>query len=57
VGHPQSPAIVINRGLNMFEDDWDEDLVIGGKRMPAWMEEEEGQKEVESLGRLLEGME
>ncbi len=57
MGHPQSPAIVINRGLNMFEDDWDEDLVIGGKRMPAWMEEEEGQKEVESLGRLLEGME
>ncbi len=48
--------VVVSRGLNVFEDEWDEDIIIGGKRLPGWMEEEEGKMEVEKLGRLLEGM-
>ena len=44
------------RVQSVFEDEWDEDVVIGGKRMPGWMEKEEGQREVEKLGRLLEEM-
>lgn len=57
LGHPQHTAVAGGRGSSIYEDDWDEDVLIGGKRMPGWMEEEEGKREVESLGRLLEGME
>jgi hypothetical protein len=40
-----------------FDDEWDEELVIGGKKLPGRMEEEQGKKEVERLERLLEAME
>ena len=40
----------------MLEDEWDEDVLIGGRKLPGWYGEEEGKKEVEKLGKLLEDM-
>lgn len=39
---------------NVFEDEWDEDVVIGGKQLPGWMEDDEGRKEVERVGKILD---
>ena len=47
---------MIPRGGNVFEDEWDEDVVIGGKKMVGWMDEEDGKKEIERLATILEGM-
>jgi hypothetical protein len=37
-----------------LEDDWDEDIAIGGKQLPAKLEEEEAKKEAERLVQMLE---
>lgn len=41
---------------NVFEDEWDEAVVIGGKKLPGWLEEEEGKKEVERVGKILDDL-
>lgn len=41
---------------NVFGDEWDEDIVIGGKKLAGWMEGEEAKMEVERVARLLEGL-
>lgn len=52
LGHP-APPIRIATG-NVFEDEYDEDVVIGGKKLAGWMDEEEGRKEAERLGTVLD---
>jgi hypothetical protein len=54
-GHP--PLSGLGRAGNVFDDEWDEEVVIGGKKLPEWMGEAEGKREVERLERVLEGME
>ena len=52
VGHP-APPIRIATG-NVFEDEYDEDVVIGGKKRAGWMSEEAGQKEANRLVSMLD---
>ena len=40
--------------INVFDDEWDEDVVIGGKKLPGWMEQEDSKKEVERVIKLLD---
>lgn len=40
----------------MFEDEWDEDVVIGGKMLPGDLENEEGRREIRRLQAILDGM-
>jgi hypothetical protein len=39
---------------NVFEDEWDEDVVIGGKMLPSTMESPAIKAEVERLEALIE---
>jgi hypothetical protein len=55
LGHPTPPPIRITSG-NVFDDEWDEEVVIGGKKLAGWMEEEEGKKEANRLAKLLDEM-
>lgn len=48
-GHARQPA-------NPMDEEWDEDVVIGGKKLPGWLEAEEAKKEVERVGKLLDGL-
>lgn len=52
LGHP-APPIRIATG-NVFEDEYDEDVIIGGKKLAGWMDEEEGRKEAERLCAVLD---
>lgn len=56
LAHSQGPATAASRVMIVFDDEWDEDCLIGGKRLVGWMDEEEGKKEVQNLWRLLENM-
>lgn len=47
MGHP-APPIRIATG-NVFEDEYDEDVIIGGKKRAGWMDEDAGQKEATRL--------
>jgi hypothetical protein len=38
----------------VFEDEWDEDVVIGGKIMPSIMEEQAAKAETRRLAAMLE---
>lgn len=38
----------------MFEDEWDEDVVIGGKTMPSTLEEQAAKAEAQRLVAMLE---
>lgn len=55
LGHPTPPPIRITSG-NVFDDEWDEEVVIGGKKLAGWMDEEEGKKEAGRLVRILDEM-
>jgi len=46
-GHARQPP-----GLG--DDEWDDDVVIGGKKLPAWVDEDEAKKEVDRIAKLLE---
>lgn len=39
-----------------LEDDWDEDVVIGGKKLAGFLEDEVAKAEVERLGKILEDL-
>jgi hypothetical protein len=39
-----------------MEDDWDEDVVIGGKTMAGWIDEEEARKELDRIGKLIDDL-
>ena len=52
MGHG-APPIRIATG-NVFEDEYDEDVIIGGKKLSGWMEEDEGRKEAERLASALD---
>lgn len=45
-GHARQPP-----GLG--DDEWDDDVVIGGKKLPAWIDEDEAKKEVDRIAKLL----
>jgi hypothetical protein len=51
----QSQPIRITSG-NVFDDEWDEDIVIGGKKLAGYMEEEEGKKEAHRLIKMLDDL-
>ena len=40
----------------MFEDEWDPDVVIGGKMLKSSMDKEEADREVERLKGMIEDM-
>lgn len=40
--------------INPYEEDWDEEVVIGGRKLPGWMDEEEGRRAVESTAKQIE---
>jgi hypothetical protein len=42
--------------MGLGEDEWDEDILIGGKKLPGWLDEEEGRREIERVDRILEDM-
>lgn len=39
---------------NPYEEDWDEEVIIGGRKLPGWFDEEEGQKEVDKVAQRIE---
>ena len=41
---------------NIFEDDWGEEVVIGGKKLTGWYEEEEGKKELARVAAMLDDL-
>lgn len=49
----QTQPIRITSG-NVFDDEWDEDIVIGGKKLAGYMEEDEGKKEADRLVMMLD---
>lgn len=51
----QTQPIRITSG-NVFDDEWDEDIVIGGKKLAGYMEEDEGKKEADRLIKMLDEM-
>ena len=57
-GLEQLPKIngVARPSTGHFDDDWDEDVIIGGKKLSGWMEEEEGKKEVERVAKAFDDM-
>jgi hypothetical protein len=52
-GLGRAPIIKATSGM---DDEWDEEVVIGGKKMPGWLEVEEGRREVERVGKMLGNM-
>ena len=42
---------------SLVDSEWNEDIVIGGKILPGYMEEEQAKKEIERVGKMLEDME
>ncbi|WWD16110.1 hypothetical protein CI109_100535 [Kwoniella shandongensis] len=57
-GHHQQQQRIMALGVGVtnYEEDYDEDVAIGGKRLPGWIDEEEGKKEIDRLVKLLEEM-
>jgi len=55
LGHPTPPPIRITSG-NVFDDEWDEEVVIGGKKLAGWMDEEQGKREANRLVTILDDM-
>ncbi len=39
---------------NPFEDEWDEEVIIGGRKLPGWYEETESKREVEKVAQRIE---
>ncbi|KAI9637940.1 putative methionine aminopeptidase 1 [Dioszegia hungarica] len=54
-GSASGPGGLSARG-NVFEDEWDEAVVIGGKKLPGWLGEEEGKKEVDRVGKMIDDL-
>ncbi|EIW70043.1 hypothetical protein TREMEDRAFT_14806, partial [Tremella mesenterica DSM 1558] len=42
--------------LYVYDDEWDENVVIGGKKLPGWLEEEDAKKEVDRLLQILDDL-
>ncbi|WRT67326.1 uncharacterized protein IL334_004296 [Kwoniella shivajii] len=47
---------IVTIGPAVMDDEYDEETTIGGKILPAWMDQEEGQKELDRLVNILEDM-
>ncbi|GMK55075.1 hypothetical protein CspeluHIS016_0201310 [Cutaneotrichosporon spelunceum] len=39
---------------NPFEDEWDEEVIIGGRKLPGWLDEEESKREVNRVAQRIE---
>ncbi|KAK8869626.1 hypothetical protein IAR55_000193 [Kwoniella newhampshirensis] len=52
----QARIMALGVGVTNYEEDYDEDVAIGGKKLPGWIDEQEGKKELERLDKLLEEM-
>jgi hypothetical protein len=39
---------------NPFEDERDDEVIIGGRKLPGWLEEDDRKKEVDKVTRKLE---
>ena len=54
-----SASIVIDvkvNGHGRVDDDWDEEIAIGGKKLPEWMDEGEGRRELDRVIKLLDDL-
>lgn len=40
--------------INPYGEEWDEEVVIGGRKLPGWMEEAEGRRAVEATAKQIE---
>lgn len=40
--------------INPYEEDWDEEVVIGGRKLPGWMDEDEGKRAVDATAKQIE---
>jgi hypothetical protein len=39
---------------NPFDEEWDEEVIIGGRKLTAYLDEEDGKKEVAKVATRLE---
>lgn len=39
-----------------YDDEWDEEVVIGGRTLPGFLQEEDGKKEVDRIARLVDNL-
>ena len=56
----QSAGAKINghaRVSGIPDDDWDENVIIGGKKLAGWLEESEAKKEISRVDKIIEEME
>lgn len=55
-GSPHINGTPVTARGNPFDDDWDEEIVIGGRKLPGWLEQEAGKKEVDRVAQKLESL-
>lgn len=56
-GPANGPNGSFGRGqMALGEEEWDEDILIGGKKLPGWLDEDEARREVERVDKILEEM-
>ncbi|OXG52875.1 hypothetical protein J010_01309 [Cryptococcus neoformans] len=48
---------VVAMGIGVPDEEWDEETVIGGKKLQGWLDETQGKAEIQRLNNLLDGME
>ena len=41
---------------NPFEQGWIDEIIIGGRKLPGWLDEEEAKREVDKMARKLEDL-
>ncbi|WOO81367.1 Serine/threonine-protein phosphatase 4 regulatory subunit 2 [Vanrija pseudolonga] len=42
------------RGGNPYDEEWDEEILIGGRKLPGWLDEEEGRRDVDKVATKLD---
>ncbi|KGB79685.2 hypothetical protein CNBG_5523 [Cryptococcus deuterogattii R265] len=47
---------VVAMGIGVPDEEWDEETVIGGKKLQGWLDEAQGKAEIQRLNNLLDDM-
>lgn len=56
-GNANGPNGSFGRGqMALGEEEWDEDILIGGKKLLGWLDEDEARREIERVDKILEEM-
>ncbi|EAL22694.1 hypothetical protein CNBB1430 [Cryptococcus deneoformans B-3501A] len=48
---------IVAMGIGVPDEEWDEETVIGGKKLQGWLDEAQGKAEIQRLNNLLDDME